>query len=104
MATTFPQQIQTFPTMQDISSTDATLVQQYQSARIAGNMALANQILTQIPAYQSKLLTADIINTIIDTCYALQNYYLVRYSPAYIVSPTQPASQEATDFWFEVTN
>ena len=34
---------------------------------------------------------------------ALQEQFAKRYSPAYVVSETQPASQEIGDYWFKVT-
>ena len=104
MATTFPNAIQTFPQMVDLLASDGALVQQYQTAMQAGNLALAKQILAQIPNNQNKIITADYLNTINDTVVAVEQYFQIRYSPAYIVSENQPAHQEATDFWFEVTS
>ena len=103
MATLFPSEIQTFPQMIDLAASDGTLVQQYQIAMQAGNLALAKQILAQIPNNQSKIITADYLNTINDTVLAVERYFQARYSPAYIVSDTQPQSQEKNDFWFEIT-
>ena len=103
MPSLFPQQVQTFNQMQDISASDGTLIAQYQAAMQAGNLALAKQILAQIPNNQNKIITADYLNTINDTVVAVEQYFQARYSPAYIVSESQPAYQEATDFWFEVT-
>ena len=103
MSTLFPSEIQTFPQMIDLMASDGTLVQQYQTAMQAGNLALAKQILAQIPNNQNKIITADYLNTINDTVVAIEQYFRGRYSPAYIVSESQPTYQEATDFWFEVT-
>ena len=103
MPSLFPQQVQTFNQMQDISASDGALIAQYQTAMQAGNLALAKQILAQIPNSQNKIITADYLNTINDTVVAIETYFGSRYSPAYIVSESQPAYQEATDFWFEVT-
>ena len=103
MATTFPNAIQNFPQMIDLIASDGTLVQQYQAAMQAGNLTLAKQILDQIPNSQSKIITADYLNTINDTLIAVEKYFQARYSPAYVVSETQPQGQEANDFWFEVT-
>ena len=103
MSTLFPGAIQTFPQMIDLAASDGALVQQYQDAMQAGNLALAKQILSQIPNSQNKIITADYLNTINDTVVAIETYFGSRYSPAYIVSESQPACQEATDFWFEVT-
>ena len=103
MSTLFPNAIQTFPQMIDLLASDGSLAQQYQTAMQAGNLTLAQQILAQIPNNQSKIITADYLNTINDTVVAIETYFGSRYSPAYIVSESQPAYQEATDFWFEVT-
>ena len=103
MATSFPNAIQNFPQMIDLIASDGALVQQYQAAMQAGNLTLAKQILAQIPNNQSKIITADYLNTINDTLVAVEKYFQTRYSPAYVVSETQPQGQEANDFWFEVT-
>ena len=103
MATSFPNAIQNFPQMIDLIASDGTLVQQYQTAMQAGNLTLAQQILAQIPDNQSKIITADYLNTINDTVVAVEQYFQARYSPAYVVSNTQPSAQESGDFWFQVT-
>ena len=104
MATSYPNSVQTFPQMIDLAASDGPLVQQYQLAMQAGNLALAKQILARMPSNQSKIITADYLNTINDTVVAIETYFRGRYSPAYIVSESQPAYQVATDFWFEVTS
>ena len=103
MATSFPNAIQNFPQMIDLIASDAALVQQYQIAMQAGNLTLAKQILAQIPNNQNKIITADYLNTINDTVVAVEKYFQARYSPAYVVSSTQPSAQESGDFWFQVT-
>ena len=103
MATLFPNAIQNFPQMIDLTASDGSLVQQYQSAMQAGNITLAKQILAQIPNNQSKIITADYLNTINDTLVAVEQYFQARYSPAYVVSNTRPLNQETGDFWFEIT-
>ena len=103
MPSLFPGAIQTFPQMIDLTASDGALAQQYQAAMQAGNLTLAKQILAQIPNNQSKIITADYLNTINDTVVAVEQYFQARYSSAYIVSESQPAYQEATDFWFEIT-
>ena len=101
LATNFPNQ--TFPTMQDITAGDAAIIKQYQDYMQAGNINAAQSVFANIANHDSKIITADLINSILDTCVAIQDYYNVRYSPAYIVSETQPTNQQPTDFWFEVT-
>ena len=103
MSTLFPGAIQTFPQMIDLTASDGALTQQYQAAMQAGNLTLAKQILDQIPNSQSKIITADYLNTINDTVVAVEQYFQARYSPAYVVSNTQPSAQENGDFWFQVT-
>ena len=103
MATTFPQSIQTFPKMTDLTASDGELVKQYQAAMQAGNLTQAKAILKQIPNNQNKIITADYLNTINDTLVAVEQYFQARYSPAYVVSNTQPINQETGDFWFEIT-
>lgn len=103
MATTFPGSTQVFPQMMDVSASDGALITQYQAAMQAGNLVLARQILAQIPNNQNKIITADYLNTINDTVVAVEEYFRGRYSPAYIVSEEQPAFQNNTDFWFEIT-
>ena len=104
MATSYPNSVQTFPQMIDLAASDGTLVQQYQTAMQAGNLTLAKQILAQIPNNQNKIITADYLNTINDTIVAVEKYFQARYSPAYVVSGTQPSAQENGDFWFQVTS
>ena len=103
MATLYPNSVQTFPQMIDLAASDGPLVQQYQIAMQAGNLTLAQQILAQIPNNQNKIITADYLNTINDTVVAVEKYFQARYSPAYVVSNTQPSAQENGDFWFQVT-
>ena len=104
MSTLFPSEIQTFPQMIDLTASDGPLAQQYQIAMQAGNLTLANQILAQIPNSQNKIIAADYLNTINDTLVAVEKYFQVRYSPAYVVSSAQPSAQESGDFWFQVTS
>ena len=103
MSTSFPNAIQNFPQMIDLLASDGSLAQQYQTAMQAGNLTLAQQILAQIPNNQNKIITADYLNTINDTVVAVEKYFQARYSPAYVVSNTQPSAQENGDFWFQVT-
>lgn len=104
MATTFPDSIQTFPTMLNLTSDDVALVKNYQQAILDNNFSLAAQILVSISDGDKKLITAEYINTIFDTMVALQNFYEQRWSPAYVVSSSQPLSQEDGDFWLQVVS
>ena len=103
MPTLFPSQIQTFPRMMNILADEGDYVKQYQDAMESGDLATAQSILSQISNSQSKIITADYLNTINDTVVAVEQYFNERYSPAYIVSETMPTNQQDTDFWFQVT-
>ena len=102
MSTVFPNEIQSFPTMQDMTSTDAALVQQYQDAMEIGNIGGAATILGQLANADQKLIRADLLNTITDTSVALQKFYAEKFSNGYVVSTTMPAGQANGDFWFKL--
>lgn len=104
MATSFPDSIQNFPTMLDLTTNDVTNVKNYQQAILDGNFALAAQYLALITNGDKKIITAEYLNTINDTLNALQTFYEQRWSPAYIVSASQPVSQEIGDFWLQVVS
>lgn len=102
MATTYPNAYQEFPTMQNISATDASIVAQYQNAIENNDYPRAQQLLQAIPDFNKKMITASLLNTVFDTNVALQKFYTARYNPAYVVSKTQPLGQEVGDFWIKV--
>lgn len=98
----FPETIVDFPVMQDIDISDGTLIDEYQKAIQVQDIDKAASILAQIPDYDKKILTASYLNLISATVKALEIYYLEKYSPAIVVSSTQPI-QAKTDLWFEIT-
>lgn len=102
MATLYPGAIQTFPTMINISSTDAQYVKAYQEAMQNGDMQAAQNALSLISNSSLKLISANFLNTIDDTCVAIQLEYNKRYNPGITVSSTAPTSPQANDYWFEV--
>ena len=53
MPTSFPNSIQQFPTMQDMSASDAALVKQYQELMKQGRINSARDVLAQISNYQN---------------------------------------------------
>lgn len=101
MSTSFPGSVQIFPVMKDINVSDAELVRQYQAAIANGDIEGAKAALKKIPDNQKKIITADYLNMINDTVQAVQQYFLSRYSPTYIVSKDIPAGQAIGDFWFQ---
>ena len=104
MATSFPDSIQNFPTMLDLTSADVEAVKNYQNAILNGNFTLAAQYLATIQNSNQKLITADYLNLINDTIEALEIYYEEKWSPAYVVSSSQPVTQDEGDFWIQVVS
>lgn len=98
----FPDNIVTFPTILDMTVTDAPFVTQFQTAMQAGDFTTAATYLAQIPNANQKLISADFINSLSSTIVNVENYFAARYSPAYVVSATQPTAQESTDFWIKI--
>lgn len=97
--TSYPNTNQAFPVMMDILQSDAPLIKQWHDAVQAQNWQLANSIWQQIPNVSQKIITSQILNTAFDTEVALEREFLERWSPAYVVSNTQPSAQETGDYW-----
>lgn len=102
MPTSFPETIQHFKYFINTDENDANLIAQYQGAVERGDFNYANQILKKINSFKNKTITALDLNQIFETCEALQDYYLNAYSPAYVVSETQPIGQQTGDYWFQI--
>ena len=79
--TTFPDNIQSFVTMLNMSVEDGAAVTGYQRAMQAGNNTLARQYYSQITNANQKFIDATKMNTLMDTCVALQNFYLTDIQP-----------------------
>ena len=79
--TTFPEQVQTFVTMLNMTIADAPAVKGYQQAMEAGNNTLAQQYYNQITNADQKFIDATKMNRLMDTCVALQNFYLTDIQP-----------------------
>ena len=79
--TTFPDDIQSFVTMLNMSVEDGAAVTGYQQAMQAGNNTLARQYYSQITNANQKFIDATKMNTLMDTCVALQNFYLTDIQP-----------------------
>lgn len=101
--TSYPDSIQSFVEMIDMTSSDGLLVSQYQTAMQNNDFTTAANILQSIPNATNKILDSDKMNTAFDTLIALQRYFNQKYSPAYIVSESQPINQNPSDFWFQIT-
>ena len=81
MPSSYPNSIQLFPTMQDMTASDALLVTQFQQAMQSGNIPLAQTILAQITDKDTKIISAELLNTAWDTLVALQKQFITKYSP-----------------------
>lgn len=80
--TSFPSDgIDTFVTFLNMLATDGTLVNQYQTAMKAGDLATAQAILAQIPNANQKVLTADKLNKYKDAIVALERFWLADIEP-----------------------
>lgn len=73
--TSFPDSVQTLVTMLDVLSSDAAALAGYQQAMEAGDTALAQQWYAQISNASQKIIDAQKLNTLIDTCMALEEFY-----------------------------
>ena len=81
----------TTPILYSVPAFDAQNSFIFQFASIGGSQVVANTLTIKDNAT---------LTTINDTVVAVEEYFQVRYSPAYVVSTEQPAHQESTDFWF----
>lgn len=88
--TTFPEQIQTFVTMLNMTVADADAVTGYQTAMEAGDNVLAQQYYNQITSANQKFVDATKMNTLMDTCVALQKFYK---------TDIEPYIEEQQDIW-----
>ena len=79
--TTFPEQVQTFVTMLNMTVADAPNVRGYQQAMEAGNKTLAQQYYKRITNANRKFVDSTKMNRLMDTCVALQNFYLTDIKP-----------------------
>ena len=73
--TTFPDAIQNFTTMQDVTASDGALIKQYQEAMENGDLEIAQKIYQQIPDANAKIINSIKINTIQDTAMALERFF-----------------------------
>ena len=79
--TQFPTNIQTFVTMLNMTANDAPLIKQYQTAMENGDTALAQSIYIQIANADAKFIDSTKLNTLMQTCVALQRFYKTDIQP-----------------------
>ena len=79
--TNFPSSLDQFMTFLNIVATDGPLIAQYQAALQAGNTALANQILAQIPSGTQKIIKATDLNKLTQAILAVERFYKTDIEP-----------------------
>lgn len=97
--TTFPEQVQTFVTMLNMAVSDGAAVTGYQQAMQQGNYTLAQQYFSQITNGNQKIIDATKMNTLMDTCVALQRFYLTDIEP-YIEIKQQEWEEKVDKFTY----
>lgn len=102
MSTKFPDNIQTFGRFQDMTYNDWEMLSQYRQAMADSDFATAQQALRGISKLKNKLLTNGFMNDMLDTCYAVQDFFDNRQVPDYVVSMVEPSWQKNGDLWFEL--
>lgn len=98
--TTFPEQVQTFVTMLNMAVSDGNAVTGYQQAMQQGNYNLAQQYFSQITNGNQKFVDAAKMNTLMDTCVALQRFYSTDIEP-YIETKQQLWEEEINKFTYK---
>lgn len=86
--TTFPSSEQAFPVMLDIVAADGRNVKGFQEAMMAGNTDLARVYYDLIESADQKFVTAEMLNTLFQTCVAVQRFYKTDVQP-YVTSKQQ---------------
>lgn len=75
MSSTFPTTIDNIPSFLDVTTADATLLSQFETAIQSGNFTLASSILSQIQNSDQKIITASRLNQLRDAILALEQFY-----------------------------
>ena len=87
--TNFPDAIQSFVTMLDMAVNDASAINGYQQAMRVGDYTTAQSYLAQITNGNQKIIDATKLNTLFDTCVALQRFYSTDIQPYVTVKQTE---------------
>lgn len=73
--TSFPENIDVFNRMSDVTHSDISLVSQYQAYVLANNMSAAAKILDDNPLLANKIINAAVINKFLDAVIAVQRFF-----------------------------
>lgn len=86
--TSFPEQVQSFVTMLNMTLEDGSAVTGFQQAMQNGNYEMAQQYYNAITNANQKFIDAEKMNTLMQTCIALQRYFSTDIEP-YITTKQQ---------------
>lgn len=81
LLTNFPEAIDSIPNFLDVTSADATLIAQYQTAIQNGNFTQASSILAQITNAEQKTITAKRLNSLVEPVLAMEQFYSTDIKP-----------------------
>jgi len=73
--TNFPDEVDSFTRMSDVTYADTPLINQFQEYILAGNTSAANQILIDNPTLKNKIMNASNMNKILDALSAIQQFF-----------------------------
>ena len=73
--TIFPEGTDSFTQWLDITASDGPLIKRYTDAMNEGNVALANQILAEIPSSTQKIIKANDLNKLTQCILAVERFY-----------------------------
>jgi len=97
--TTFPDSVQSFITMLNMAAEDAAAVTAYQKAMQEGDTVSAQTAFTRITNGNQKIIDATKMNTLMDTCVALQRFYSTDIQP-YIATKQTEWSNRVNQFTY----
>lgn len=98
--TVFPDNIQTFVTMLNMVVADGPYIIGYQNAMKNGDLETAQQYYQQITNADQKFINAEKMNTLMDTCVALQRFYQTDIFP-YISDKQNEWEEEVQQFSYK---
>lgn len=90
--TQFPDAIDNFDRMIDVTTSMLPYIKQYQSYYNAGNLVAANQILVDHPELKQTLISADNMNKLYDAINAIEQFYMADVQQ-YLINIIKPEGE-----------
>lgn len=84
--TTFPESVDEFEQFLDITTTDYSLIKEYQEALGSGDVTTAQSVLSQIPQATQKIISSMRLNQLRDAILAMEKFYSTTDISGYINS------------------